>query len=238
MRQQVVREEHGLRMLQVGPAGHRDPEVHLSLRDQSVDDVEHEGTDDTRALAQVHPEQRGDLVVAGPPGAEPAAELGPDPLDQAPLECRVDVLVLDSGHEGAGPHVGREVVQPRQHPGEVSVGKEPSGIQHSRVGTGARDVVGSQPPVEVGALGQGRESLVGPGREAPTPQAEPFGGLRRVSSHRDLLAVRGRSVTGADEALEPGGDRRRLRRRGRDEHDRVIPGERADDGWVAGLVDR
>ena len=57
-------EEHWLGVLQVGAAGHRHAAVAGGLVDERVDDVEHQARDRAGVVAQVHPEQRGDLVVA------------------------------------------------------------------------------------------------------------------------------------------------------------------------------
>ena len=54
-----------------------------------------------RVVEQVGPEQRGDLVVARATGAEAPTDLGPDLLEQQPLERAVDVLV------GRRPGAGR-----------------------------------------------------------------------------------------------------------------------------------
>ena len=69
------------------------PRWRVGLVDEGVDDVEHQAGDDPRVLAQVHPEQGGHLVVARAPGAQPAADVGAGPVDEAALEGGVHVLV-------------------------------------------------------------------------------------------------------------------------------------------------
>ena len=60
----LVAEGDGQGVLQVGAPGHRDTEVARGLCDEGVDDIEDETRDDPGVLSQVHPEQRGHLVVA------------------------------------------------------------------------------------------------------------------------------------------------------------------------------
>ncbi len=62
--QDVVGEEHRLGVLEVGTAGHRDVGVGLGQADQGVLEVGDQAADDPGVVAQVHPEEGGDLVVA------------------------------------------------------------------------------------------------------------------------------------------------------------------------------
>ena len=93
VREQVVGEQHRLGVLQVGPARHHRTEVDPALGGQRVDQGQHLLGEDPRVVAQEHAQQRGDLVVAGPAGAQPAADLGADLVEQQPLQGAVHVLV-------------------------------------------------------------------------------------------------------------------------------------------------
>ena len=64
MRQQVVREQHGLSVLHVGAARHGDVEVLRGLGHERVHDVEDQAGDDPRLVPQVAAEERDHLVVA------------------------------------------------------------------------------------------------------------------------------------------------------------------------------
>ena len=101
VRQHVVGEQHRLGVLEVGTAGHRDVRVGLGEADQRVLEVGDQTADDPGVVAQVHPEEGGDLVVAGPAGAQLAAEVGAEPLQQTALQGGVDVLVGDGAGERA-----------------------------------------------------------------------------------------------------------------------------------------
>ena len=96
-----MREQHGLGVLQVGPAGQNRVRMPLRLRHQRFDDVERACDDPLRRVAQPHPEEGGDLVVAGAAGAKLAAEFGARAFEKAAFEGGVDVLVGDRGGERA-----------------------------------------------------------------------------------------------------------------------------------------
>ena len=183
MSQQVVAEQHRLGVLQVRASRHRRVRVGLGLPDQGVDDAEHLPGDDPGVVAQVHPPQGGDLVVARAPRAQLAAQGGPGPLDQALLERPVHVLIARGRRVGPGAHVGLEFVQGREHPVQLGVGEQLAGVQHPGVGTGAGDVVRGQAPVELGGLGQGRERVRRAAGEAPAPQGAVVGAVLGVLGH-------------------------------------------------------
>ncbi len=171
MGEHVVGEEDGLGVLEVGPAGHRDVRVGLGEADQRALEVGDQAADGAGVVAQVHPEERGDLVVPGPPGPELAAEVGAEALQQSALQGGVDVLVGDGAGEGAVGDVGFELVEPGEHPGQFVLGEQARLVEDAGVGAGAGDVVRREPPVEVdggGQLGQCLGRSVGETR-APEP---------------------------------------------------------------------
>jgi hypothetical protein len=80
--EQMVRQQHRLGVLQVGPARHRDPEMLRRPDHEGVDDVEHQPGEVAGGIPQVHPQQRGDLVVAAAAGAQPPPDLSSGPFDE------------------------------------------------------------------------------------------------------------------------------------------------------------
>jgi hypothetical protein len=91
--QQVVAEQHRLRVLQVRAPRHDRAVVRLGLTGQRVDEVEHAGGDHAGVVAQEGTEERRHLVVARAARAQAAAHVGTDLDEQQPLEGTVDVLV-------------------------------------------------------------------------------------------------------------------------------------------------
>ncbi len=71
----------------------------IRLSGDRVDEVDELTADDAGVVAQQHPDQSGDLVIATATGAELAADLGPGPLDQPALERAVHVLIRRRGDE-------------------------------------------------------------------------------------------------------------------------------------------
>lgn len=131
----MVGEEHRLGVLEVRTAGHRHVRVRLREADQRVLEVGDQTADRTGVVAQTHPEERRDLVVAGTARAQLAAQVGTEALQQAPLQCRVDVLVGDRAHEGAVGDVRLQLVEPGEHPRQLVLGEQSRLVQHARVRT-------------------------------------------------------------------------------------------------------
>ena len=153
------------------------------LRGQRVHEVEDLVGDHPGVVAQEDLEQRGHLVVAAAAGAQPAADLGADLLEQQPLQGAVDVLVGRVRHEGARGVPLPQRVEPAVQLGQVGVGEQPRGVQHVGVRVRARQVVRREPPVEVRRPGERLELRGRSPGEAPAPElAGVRGALGRRSS--------------------------------------------------------
>ena len=154
-------------------------------------------------------EQRRDLVVARPAGAEPAAERRPRPLDagrararcarpRRPRSARTRPAATSSPRRRAPPSIVRELVVVEQARPRAAPGRAPS----------TRQVVLGQPPVEVRADRQRGQRVGRPAGEPAAPQAD------RVGSGNGALYGRhrrpSRHVEVRSSVAEP---RSRLRRR-------------------------
>jgi len=114
----------------------------IGLPHKGVDDVQHKRAQAAGVVAQVHPQQRGHLVVARAAGAKPATDIGAGTLDQASLERRVHVLVVLERSERPRLHIGQELPEPHLHRIQGGVIQQASAMQGARVCAGPRDVVG------------------------------------------------------------------------------------------------
>jgi len=147
--QQVMGQQDGLGVLEVGATGHRDVDVLVRLGDQGVHDLEHQRAHGSGVVAQVHTEQGGHLVVARATGAEPTADVGAGALDQAAFERRVDVFVVLVRAERPRLHVDQEPPESVKHGAQARVVEQTGAVQHPGMRARPRDVVGREPPVEV-----------------------------------------------------------------------------------------
>ena len=167
--QQVVCEQDRLGGLQVGLARHDRVRMCRRLVGQRRHHIEHTVGHPAHPVAQPHPEQSGDLVVARAPGPQPAAEVGADPVDESAFQGPVHVLVGYQRSEAAVGDVGAEAVQADEQAVALVVGEQTGPVQNARVRLGRGHVVGRQHPVEVRRLAQCRKGLRRPTVEPTAP---------------------------------------------------------------------
>lgn len=203
MREQMVCQQDRLGGLQVGFAGHDGARVCGGLLCQRTDHVEHTGGDPAHRVAQPHPKQRGHLVVARAPGPQSAAQVRSDPVDQAPLQRGMHVLVGDQRAEAAVGDVLGEAVQAGEQPVALLLGEQPGPKQHHGVRPRRGEVVGGQHPVEVGGLAQRGQRVGRAAGEPPAPQRPLVGAHFSVASRRRIARRRAWRCDSASARGEP-----------------------------------
>ena len=189
----MVGQQDRLRGLQVRLAGHDGARMSRGLAGQCADKVQRARGHPPERVAQPHPEQRGHLVVSRAAGPQPTTQVGPDPVDQSPLQRGVHVLVGDQRSETPVGEVLGQAVQAGQQPVALIVGQQ-SGVEEDlRVGLGRGDVVRRQHPVEVGGSAQRGQCIGRAVGEPPAPQRSLVGA--HVSS-----AARSRRAASLDDS--------------------------------------
>ncbi len=134
-------------------------------------------------IPQVHPQVRGDLVVAAATRPQLAAE-GPQPFEQTSLQRRVHVLVIDGRPETPGTHRLRQVVQRGQDGGELVVVEQTGTAQHPGVRAGRLKIIRGESPVELDAHRQARQRLGGATGKTAAPQPGRRRRYRRLGWRR------------------------------------------------------
>ena len=146
--------EHRLGVLHVRAPGHDRLPRALGLGHEGVDDVEQPAADVAGLVAQVHPDEGGNLVVARTPGTQLPAKFRTGAFDEAALEAGVDVLVVGPRAERTRGDVVVEKREGGKHPGQLGVGQEAGLMQGASVRARASDIVACQAPVKVSGAGK------------------------------------------------------------------------------------
>ena len=171
VREEVVREQDRLRVLQVRASRHHRIGMRGGLRGERVEELHDEVGDALPVVEQVEPHEGRDLVVAAAARAELAAQLRTDGRDQFALEGEVHVLVFGERADHAVADAAVDHVDALEHPGELVRVEIPGRGEGPGVRTRALEVVGREHPVEVGRPAQfgefGRRAV----GEAPSPEA-------------------------------------------------------------------
>ena len=166
----MVREQNRLGVLEVSAAGHHRGRVRVGLRDECTDQRVQLAGDCAAVVAQVEPDQRGNLVVATAARAQFAAELRTRLRHERGLERTVHVLVLGTGRERAVGEPRLDGVKGGEHPRQFVVGEVAGRGERRRVRPRTGEVVGRQLPVEVGRAAESLQFGRGAAAEARAPQ--------------------------------------------------------------------
>ena len=124
VRQQVVGEQHGWACCRWVRPGMIAPRARLACATSASIEVDQERARSRAEWSQqVHPHEGGDLVVAAAAGAQLAAELGADDLDERALERTVHVLVAGSARRAAALDPLEQVVEPGDASPQLVLGR-------------------------------------------------------------------------------------------------------------------
>ena len=145
--EQVVGEEDRLGSLEVGVP--RDDRVAMLARERDEDALQAGERCVHRVALGAEPEAEVecDLIVAAPSGVELAAERA-EPLDEAPLDGHVDVLVGGEKTEAAALELAEDGRQPALDPGALPRREQLGPHERAHVRPAARDVVGIEHAID------------------------------------------------------------------------------------------
>ena len=184
VREQMVREEHRLRVLQVRVAGHGDLGAGLlGARDEHLLQPVERGH---HLAGRVRCVQSRRSVATWSLRLRPVwilAPASPGELGDPALDRGVDVLVGRREHEGVRRELGLDRVERGVDRVALGLGQQPDRREHRDVRTRAVDVVGREPAVERQALGQRHQRGVGSVGEPPVPERLAVGSSLTTLAH-------------------------------------------------------
>ena len=142
----------------------------LGLSHQGGNQVSDIQCNAAHGIAQPHAEQSCHLVIAGTTSAQATADLRADAINQTALHGTVDVLICRLWTKFAGGNVATELIKAFDHGVKVGIAEQPTGMQHSGVGLGRKNVVRREHPVKMGGLAQCGHRLGRATGKAAAPQ--------------------------------------------------------------------
>ncbi len=187
MGKKMVGHQNRLCVLHVRTAGHDGIPDRLCLSNECGHHLEQFAPDDPRLITQVHANESGNLIVAGPPGTKPASEMSSGAFEKAAFQSGVDIFIVRTRGEGTRGHIGVKIRKGGQHPVQFHGGQQPGMCQSSCMRARTGNVVMGETPVE---LGRAREFGQGIGRaagEAPAPQCDVFRHVSIVGAASDTF---------------------------------------------------
>ena len=140
----MVRQQHGLRVLEVGVAGQDHVEVSLRRLEQCLAQGQIGGHEIACALLHVQARVGGHLIVARTPRVQPRPGVA-NGLGEHALHGHVDVLVVYIELELALVDDRLDGVKPLRDGRCVVIADDALGRQHVRMGDRTGDVLGVQP---------------------------------------------------------------------------------------------
>ena len=147
IRQQVMRERHRLRALQMRVAGHDRRDVPPRDPNQRGAQLRNQRNHAGQLVAQVKPHVECDLIVARSPGVQLAPRLA-NQRNQPPLDREMDIFVGDIELEASALDFIFDPLEPRGDRAHLARLEQSDLREHLRMRDRAANVVPKKPPIE------------------------------------------------------------------------------------------
>ena len=164
----MVRRQYGLRVLQMGKAGHDHVQVPLGAADKRALQFAQRFVQLIAPAAQVEAKISADLVIAAARGMQLARQR-PQQLPQRRLHLAVDILLRVNGRPQWLPG-NEQPLQPGNQLQRVIFAQDAGGAQHARMGHARQDILPPHARVERQRSLKLMQRGIHAGSEAPAPE--------------------------------------------------------------------